>query len=57
MKNKVINFPKYMWEGMKNAWNRDVINGDAHSRAEFFSYGLTTIGIGVIGDKGLSRAG
>ncbi|MBA4538805.1 hypothetical protein H1Z61_17155 [Bacillus aquiflavi] len=31
-------------------------NGDAHSRAEFFSYGLTTIGIGVIGDKGLSRA-
>ncbi|MBA4538855.1 hypothetical protein H1Z61_17585 [Bacillus aquiflavi] len=42
---------------MKNAWNRDVINGDAHSRAEFFSYGLTTIGIGVIGDKGLSRAG
>ncbi|UAC49508.1 LXG domain-containing protein [Bacillus aquiflavi] len=57
MKDKVINFPKYMWEGMKNAWNRDVINGDAHSRAEFFSYGLTTIGIGVIGDKGLSRAG
>ncbi|MBA4538154.1 hypothetical protein H1Z61_13670 [Bacillus aquiflavi] len=42
---------------MKNAWNRDVINGDAHSRAEFFSYGLTTIGIGIIGDKGLSRAG
>ncbi|MBA4538081.1 hypothetical protein H1Z61_13295 [Bacillus aquiflavi] len=56
-KNKVINFLKYMWEGMKNAWNRDVINGDAHSRAEFFSYGLTTIEIGLIGDKGLSRAG
>ena len=54
---KVVDVPKYMWQGVKEAWDRDVVNGDVASRTEFFTYGLTTIGIGLIGDKGLSKVG
>ncbi|MDO6654493.1 AHH domain-containing protein [Anaerobacillus sp. 1_MG-2023] len=54
---KVVDVPKYMWQGVKKAWDRDVVNGDASSRTEFFTYGLTTIGIGLLGDKGLSKVG
>ncbi|WP_273834213.1 polymorphic toxin type 15 domain-containing protein [Guptibacillus sedimenti] len=54
---KVVDVPKYMWQGVKEAWDRDVVNGDAASRTEFFTYGLTTIGIGLLGDKGLSKVG
>ncbi|MCA0993479.1 DNA/RNA non-specific endonuclease [Guptibacillus hwajinpoensis] len=54
---KVVDVPKYMWQGVKKAWDRDVVYGDASSRTEFFTYGLTTIGIGLLGDKGLSKVG
>ncbi|MEK5100944.1 LXG domain-containing protein [Cytobacillus sp. FSL M8-0252] len=53
----LIDMPKYIWSGIKDAWNRDVVNGDAESRSAFFSYGLTTLGIGLLGDKGISKAG
>lgn len=34
-----------------------MINGDAESQARWTSYVLTQLGIGIIGDKGLSKAG
>ncbi|WP_433958085.1 T7SS effector LXG polymorphic toxin [Cytobacillus horneckiae] len=54
---QVIDMPKYIWAGIKEAWERDVINGDVKSRSAFFSYGLTSLGIGLLGDKGISKAG
>ncbi|MGG4508199.1 cytosolic protein, partial [Heyndrickxia sporothermodurans] len=36
---------------------RDVINGDAESRSKYFTYLFTTLGIGVLGDKGISKIG
>ncbi|MED4976919.1 hypothetical protein ABEU95_13100 [Heyndrickxia faecalis] len=44
-----------MGQAVQNAFERDVIHGDAKSRTEFFTYGLTSIGISLIGDKGLSK--
>ncbi len=53
----LIDMPKYIWTGIKEAWERDVVNGDIKSRSTFFSYGLNTLGIGILGDKGISKAG
>ncbi|MGE6204664.1 DNA/RNA non-specific endonuclease [Guptibacillus hwajinpoensis] len=54
---KVLDVPKYMWQGFKEAWDRDFLNGDAESRTAFITYGLTSLGIGAIGDKGLGKIG
>ena len=54
---KAIDMPKYVWEGITNAWKRDVLKGDATSRAEFFTYAFVTIGLGVVADKGASKVG
>ena len=54
---KVLDVPKYMWQGFKEAWDRDFVNGDAESRTEFFTYGLTSLGLGVVADKGLGKIG
>lgn len=48
---------KYMGLAVQKAFERDVIHGDAKSRTEFFTYGLASIGISLLGDKGLSKLG
>ncbi|WP_437178021.1 LXG domain-containing protein [Heyndrickxia coagulans] len=55
--HKTIDMAKYMGQTVQNAFERDVIHGDAKIRTEFFTYGLTSIGISLIGDKGLSKLG
>ncbi|WP_429695579.1 hypothetical protein [Bacillus pseudomycoides] len=42
---------------MSDSFINDVIDGDAESRTQWTTYGLTQIGIGVILDKGLGKAG
>ena len=42
-----------MWGAVEVAWERDVINGDARSRAEFFSYAT----VSVVGLKGVDKLG
>lgn len=54
---QALDMPKYIWSAVTNAWQRDVVNGDAKSRTAFFTYGLTTLGIGFLGDKGIGKAG
>ncbi|WP_264741145.1 T7SS effector LXG polymorphic toxin [Cytobacillus firmus] len=54
---QALNMPKYIWSAVTSAWERDVINGDAKSRTAFFTYGLTSLGIGILGDKGIGKAG
>ncbi|MBP3039042.1 hypothetical protein J9303_05915 [Bacillaceae bacterium Marseille-Q3522] len=46
-----------MLEGFANAWNHNVINGDVYSRTEFFTYGITSIGISLLTTKGVGSAG
>ena len=43
----------YISKAISDSYERDVINGDANSRAEWFSYAITTLGLSVIGTKGL----
>ncbi|UYG98289.1 T7SS effector LXG polymorphic toxin [Cytobacillus firmus] len=54
---QVLDMPKYIWSAITSAWERDVVNGDAKSRTAFFTYGLTSLGIGILGDKGIGKAG
>ncbi|WP_264739980.1 hypothetical protein [Cytobacillus firmus] len=54
---QALDMPKYIWSAVTSAWERDVINGDAKSRTAFFTYGLTSLGIGILGDKGIGKAG
>uniref|UniRef100_UPI00262FEE91 hypothetical protein n=1 Tax=uncultured Rummeliibacillus sp. TaxID=762292 RepID=UPI00262FEE91 len=43
----------YFSKAIRDSYERDVINGDAKSRAEWFAYGLGTIGLSAVGTKGL----
>ncbi|PEI46032.1 EndoU domain-containing protein [Bacillus pseudomycoides] len=45
-----------MYNVVSDSFINDVINGDAESRAKWGSYALTQVAVGVIGDKGLSKA-
>lgn len=55
--HKSVDMAKYMGLAVQKAFERDVIHGDAKSRTEFFTYGLASIGISLLGDKGLSKLG
>ncbi|EOQ33362.1 hypothetical protein KQ1_01642 [Bacillus cereus BAG3O-1] len=44
-----------MWNALSDSFINDVINGDAESRAKWGSYALTQVGLGLIGDKGISK--
>ncbi|WP_413365174.1 T7SS effector LXG polymorphic toxin [Lysinibacillus sp. 3P01SB] len=48
-----IDTAKQMWGAVEAAWERDVVNGDARSRAEFFSYAV----VSVVGLKGVDKLG
>ncbi|CAM3712761.1 deaminase domain-containing protein [Mesobacillus zeae] len=45
-----------MWEQFTTSFEDQVINGDAKSRAHWFSYSAGNILIGVLGTKGLDKA-
>ncbi|MBY0157743.1 LXG domain-containing protein [Cytobacillus firmus] len=55
--SQALDMPKYIWSAVTSAWERDVISGDVKSRTAFFTYGLTSLGIGILGDKGIGKAG
>ncbi|MDR6999664.1 hypothetical protein [Neobacillus niacini] len=44
---------KYMRGAVEQAWERDVTNGDARSRAKFFTYSL----VSLVGLKGIDKVG
>nr|WP_255473147.1 T7SS effector LXG polymorphic toxin [Rummeliibacillus sp. SL167] len=43
----------YLSQSIADSFERDVINGDAESRAKWISYALGTLGLSVVGTKGL----
>ncbi|MBC6971259.1 colicin [Bacillus sp. Xin] len=47
---------KNMWHAFSSTMKRDMIDGDAESRTQWITYGLTQIGLGLILDKGLGKA-
>ncbi|PDZ08134.1 cytosolic protein, partial [Bacillus pseudomycoides] len=47
---------KNMWHAFSSTMKRDIIDGDAESRTQWTTYGLTQIAIGLIADKGLGKA-
>ena len=42
---------------ISESYKRDVINGDAYSRANWFSYAVGTVGTSIVGTKGLGAVG
>ena len=42
----------FLSTAIRDSYERDVIKGDAKSRAEWFSYALGSIGLSVVGTKG-----
>ncbi|MGE6259923.1 hypothetical protein ACQKCU_18925 [Heyndrickxia sporothermodurans] len=54
---QIVDAGKYMVEAVKTGFDKNVIHGDAKSRSEYFTYILATLGIGVLGDKGISKIG
>ncbi|MGG0762856.1 T7SS effector LXG polymorphic toxin [Bacillus paramycoides] len=48
---------KNMWHAFSSTVKRDIIDGDAESITQWTTYGLTQIGIGLILDRGLGKAG
>jgi LXG domain of WXG superfamily/DNase/tRNase domain of colicin-like bacteriocin len=46
-----------MWHALSESFKRDIINGDAESRAKWLSYGVVQGTLGVLGDKGISKVG
>ncbi len=44
-----------MWHVLSESFKQDIINGDAESRARWGTYALSQIGLGLIGDKGVSK--
>ncbi len=43
----------YLSKSIADSFQRDVINGDAKSRAQWISYALGTLGLSAVGTKGL----
>jgi len=50
-----VNTYGIMKEAIRTSYNRDVTNGDAESRAHWFTYAVGTIITSVVGTKGAGR--
>jgi len=44
-------------QGIEDSFERDVINGDAESRARWFTYAIGMVGTSVVGTKGVDKVG
>ena len=45
-----------MWHAFSNKIKRDMIEGDAESRTELTTYGLTQIATTILGDRALNKS-
>ena len=48
---------KNMWHAFSNKIKRDMIEGDAESRTELTTYGLTQIATTILGDRAINKVG
>ncbi|MBA4603417.1 hypothetical protein H2C83_14075 [Thermoactinomyces sp. AMNI-1] len=46
---------KAIWQSISESWIRDVVKGDAKSRAEWFGYAAGQIVLAIVGTKGIDK--
>jgi len=60
MRDAIVNYRETIpaaWNAFSDTFMNKFWNGDMESREHYIAYGVTTLGLGLLGDKGLSKAG
>ncbi len=60
MRDAIVNYDETlpaMWNAFSDSFVNDFWNGDMESRMHYAAYGITSLGLSFLGDKGLSKAG
>ncbi|GAB6558021.1 hypothetical protein bcgnr5378_07010 [Bacillus cereus] len=60
MQDAIVNYEETIpaaWNALSNSFVNNLWNGDMVSRQHYAAYGIATLGLGLLGDKGLSKAG
>ncbi|WP_080786516.1 WXG100 family type VII secretion target [Bacillus thuringiensis] len=60
MRDAIVNYEETlpaMWNTFSDTFMNDFWNGDMESRMHYAAYGVASLGLGFLGDKGLSKAG
>ncbi|KFN02583.1 hypothetical protein D0U04_28220 [Bacillus clarus] len=60
MRDAIVNYDETlpaMWNALSDSFVNDFWNGDMESRMHYAAYGVASLGLGFLGDKGLSKAG
>ncbi|MED1169262.1 WXG100 family type VII secretion target [Bacillus paranthracis] len=60
MRDAIVNYRETIpaaWNTVSDTFMNKFWNGDLESREHYVAYGIATLGLGLLGDKGLSKAG
>ncbi|MED3182873.1 MULTISPECIES: WXG100 family type VII secretion target [Bacillus cereus group] len=60
MRDAIVNYEETIpaaWNTVSDTFMNKFWNGDLESREHYLAYGIATLGLGLLGDKGLSKAG
>ncbi|MCW9131806.1 WXG100 family type VII secretion target [Bacillus paramycoides] len=60
MRDAIVNYEETIpaaWNALSDSFMNEFWNGDMESREHYAAYGVATLGLGLLGDKGLSKAG
>ncbi|PGW29747.1 WXG100 family type VII secretion target [Bacillus cereus] len=60
MRDAIVNYEETIpaaWNTVSDTFMNKFWNGDLESREHYVAYGIATLGLGLLGDKGLSKAG
>ncbi len=60
MRDAIVNYEETLpaaWNALSDSFINNFWNGDLESREHYVAYGVATLGLGLLGDKGLSKAG
>ncbi|HDR5276883.1 TPA: WXG100 family type VII secretion target [Bacillus thuringiensis] len=60
MRDAIVNYEETIpaaWNALSDSFVNNLWNGDMESREHYAAYGIATLGLGLLGDKGLSKAG
>ncbi|MEC3317266.1 WXG100 family type VII secretion target, partial [Bacillus thuringiensis] len=60
MRDAIVNYEETIpaaWNAFSDTFMNKFWNGDLESREHYVAYGVATLGLGLLGDKGLSKAG
>lgn len=46
---------KAIWKSISDSWKKDVVNGDAESRSQWFGRGFGEVALAIVGTKGVDK--